>query len=134
MQKILLTGGSGFLGGNFCRIFAGEYSIYALWHQNPVNLKNIHSIQVDITDKAVLQKHLNEIRPDAVIHLAGYTDPNKCQLNPELSKKLNVEVSENVALACKALKIPMLFSSTDLVFDGEHAPYSEEDFPKPISI
>src|SRR6185437_13142146 len=134
MKKILLTGASGFLGGNFCHLYAHQFDIHAIHNGHPVQDKNVKSHQTDITDSAALEACFHQINPDAVIHLAAYSDPNKCELQPAVSEKINIEASENLAYLCKEAKIPMLFSSTDLVFDGKNAPYKETDLPVPGNV
>jgi len=134
--KLLLTGASGFLGGNFCKWYADQFEIHAVWHQNPVGLPGLPGLsahQVDITDETALASLIETVKPDAVIHLAAYSDPNACQLHPEVSELVNIQASENMASICAGLKIPLLFASTDLVFDGKAAPYAEKDVPAPVS-
>jgi len=134
MKRILLTGASGFLGGNFCHLYSNQFEIHAIYASHTIASKNVKAYQLDITDEVSLNTYFQKIKPDAVIHLAAYSDPNQCELHPEISEKINIEASENLALLCKEAKIPMLFSSTDLVFDGKNAPYSEADIPAPVNV
>ncbi len=134
MKRIFLTGASGFLGGNFCHLFAGKYEIFAVYNTHEIQNKNVHSHQLDVTKSAKLKTFFNKIKPDAVVHLAAISDPNQCQLNPSVSEVINVEVPENLAHLCAEYQIPFLFASSDLVFDGKSAPYRESDIPAPISI
>ena len=122
MKKILLTGASGFLGGVFCHLYSDQFEIYAIHNDHPTPNKNVISHKTDITDSNGLEEYFQKIKPDALIHLAAYSDPNRCELHPDISEKINIEASENLALLCKEAKIPMIFSSTDLVFDGKNAP------------
>jgi dTDP-4-dehydrorhamnose reductase len=55
-------------------------------------------------------------------------------LNPEKSRAVNLEASLNLAGLCADRQIPLLFTSSDLVFDGKHPPYREEDAPCPINL
>jgi dTDP-4-dehydrorhamnose reductase len=132
-KKILVTGASGFLGSNFCNQYLDEYSIYAIWNKNPIEVPHINAYKTDITNKTELEKLIDKINPDTIIHLAAYSDPNQCQLHPAISEKINIEASENIAALCIQRGIGMVFSSTDLVFDGKSAPYKESDLPCPIN-
>src|SRR5208337_1041423 len=80
--------------------------------------------------KEILQK----IRPDALIHTAAESNPNFCQLNPVASHGINVEATANLASLCAELRIPFVFTSSDLVFNGLKPPYSENDPVCPLSI
>jgi len=134
MKHILLTGASGFLGSYFCHLYADQYDIQAIYNDNPVQNKHVNSHKVDLSDFQGLESLFKKIKPDEVVHLAALSDPNYCEINPLESEKINIEVSENIAGLCKEAKIPFLFTSTDLVFDGKNAPYKESDVPAPVSI
>lgn len=47
---------------------------------------------------------------------------------------MNVTVPEKIAAWCGEAGIPLVFTSTDLVFDGLNAPYHERDRPSPICV
>ena len=57
--------------------------------------------------------------PQLVIHCAALSQSPECEANPALARKLNVEVT--ALLAELAAEIPLIFLSTDLVFDGRRA-------------
>lgn len=54
-------------------------------------------------------------------------------MNPEKSRKINVDTAVNLAGLCADQSIPYLFTSTDLVFDGLNPPYREEDPVSPVN-
>jgi dTDP-4-dehydrorhamnose reductase len=90
---------------------------------------------MDITDPDATMRVITEYRPDALIHCAAYTAVDKAEDNEELCRKVNFNGSQNVALACQALDIPMLCISTDYVFDGSgERPWEPEDEPHPLSV
>ena len=73
--------------------------------------------------------------PDVVIHAAAFTNVNECETRRELAFRVNGEGTRNVALACRKNRVPVLYISTDYVFDGEKAtPYLEKDTPHPINV
>ena len=89
---------------------------------------------LDITQSKAPEKIIN-LNPTLVIHLAAYTDVDACELNPDRAWKVNSMGTKNVALACQKLEIPILYISTDYIFDGEKCtPYVEWDPPDPISV
>ena len=78
-------------------------------------------IQMDITDEAEVEKTLNEIKPDAVIHCAAWTavDDAEDEGNREKVFAVNAVGTKNIAGACRELGCKMLYISTDYVFDGQ---------------
>ncbi len=72
--------------------------------------------------------------PELVIHAAAYTDVDGCALNPDLAYTVNGLGTQHVALACAKLGVPIVYISTNEVFDGEsRRPYLETDAPRPIN-
>jgi dTDP-4-dehydrorhamnose reductase len=91
--------------------------------------------EADITDLAQVQRFFNSTKPGAVIHTAAFTAVDECERRPELAFRINGDGTRNLALSCRDQHLPMVYLSTDYVFDGEKAtPYLEEDTPNPISV
>lgn len=76
---------------------------------------------LDITDQAAVSAMLETLKPDAVIHCAAWTavDAAEDEDKQETVRKVNVEGTKNIAAECGALDIPMMYISTDYVFDGQ---------------
>ncbi len=134
MKKLLVTGASGFLGWNLCHVAKANWEVYGTYFTNSVAIDDVNLYKVDLTNFTFIKDFFSTIQPDAVIHLAAASKPNFCQSNPEISYKINVTASGNIAQICAAANIPLVFSSTDLVFDGQNSFYSEEDTVSPICI
>ena len=77
---------------------------------------------------------LHEIQPHAVIHTAAVADIDLCQAQPELARAVNVNFTRMLAALCAETEARLVFCSTDTIFDGEHAPYSEADVPGPVNL
>jgi dTDP-4-dehydrorhamnose reductase len=90
--------------------------------------------QIDLTHSDLVTAKLDEIAPDAIIHTAAASSPNFCQTHPETSARINIGASRLLAKICADAKIPFVFTSTDLVFDGTKAPYLETDPVSPLNI
>ncbi len=134
-KKLLLTGGSGFLGWNVLNHKQEKWLITGTTFTHSLQFQEQHKlIKLDITDRENLRATIDQIRPDAIIHTAAISDANYCQNNPEQPEAINVKSSINLAKLARDLGIPFLFTSSDLVFDGKEAPYSESDQPNPLSI
>ena len=90
---------------------------------------------LDITDFDLVQKFLKEAKPDAVVHCAAYTNVDKAETEgKDLAMKINVTGTENLAKTCAEFDIPIVYISTDYVFDGtKKEPYLPYDKRNPIN-
>lgn len=87
----------------------------------------------DVTDKGIIPS-IADFEPDLVIHTAAMTDVDGCERNPDVAHKVNAVGTRNVTLACQRCHAPMLYMSTDYVFDGtREEPYLEYDEPNAIN-
>ena len=134
MKKLLITGASGFLGWNICQEAKKNWEVHGTAFSNPKKVPGTQIVRIDLTDFKVFKKVFNEIGPDAVIHTAALTSPNYCQEHPDETEKMNVDAVVNLAGLCADRNIPFVFTSTDLVFDGFNAPYSEKSPVCPVNI
>ncbi|MGF1542004.1 MAG: SDR family oxidoreductase [Pleurocapsa sp.] len=141
MNKLLVTGASGFLGWNLCQQARSRCSrgakrshcqVYGTYHSHKVTLSGVNLIKIDLQDDKQLQQLFQDIQPDAVIHTAAASKPNYCQTHPEASYAINVTASLNIARLSAEYNIPCAFTSTDLVFDGQNPPYTESARVSPI--
>ncbi len=88
----------------------------------------------DVTETRIIPT-IADFKPDVVIHTAAMTDVDGCELNPDAAYRINGLGTQNVALACQRCGSPLVYLSTDYVFDGAKGePYLESDQPKPISV
>jgi len=91
--------------------------------------------EMDICSLGDVEKIFKIYNPDILIHTAALTDVARCEKNPHLAYKINVEGTYNLARVCKRQDIPMVYISTDFVFGGTKTnPYSELDQPGPLNI
>lgn len=75
--------------------------------------------EMDITDSVSVDKVINEVKPDIVIHCAAWTAVDAAEDNEDKCRLVNAKGTENIAKVCKNLDIKMVYISTDYVFDGQ---------------
>ncbi len=76
---------------------------------------------LDITDGAAVERVLERVRPDAVIHCAAWTAVDAAE-EPENRDKVtavNAAGTRNIAAVCGRLGCKLMYISTDYVFDGQ---------------
>ncbi len=95
-------------------------------------------VQLDITDKAAVEKTIREINPDVVVHCAAWTAVDMAEDDENVAKvrAINAGGTENIALVCKELDCKMVYISTDYVFDGQGTTPWEPDCRdyKPLNV
>jgi dTDP-4-dehydrorhamnose reductase len=131
-MKLLITGASGLYGSKLAELATTKgHEVYSVYSQH----QTTHGIpiQIDISNKAEVEKEIKKISPEAIVHAATMTDVDKCELARELAWKINVDGTDAVAQAAKLSKAFLLYISTDYVFDGSKGCYTETDLPSPLS-
>lgn len=108
-----------------------DHEVYCLFRKHAVEIGV--PLMLDITDGEKLLKTVFELKPQAIIHTAAYTDVDGCEANKELAWRVNAEATRNIAEASAENGSHMVYVSTDYVFDGEKGLYLEEDQPNPVN-
>jgi dTDP-4-dehydrorhamnose reductase len=88
----------------------------------------------DIRDLDGTTAAIREARPQAIVHLAAFTDVEACEDKREFTHEVNADGTLNVALGAAAVGAHIVYISTDYVFDGaKREPYLEIDQPRPLN-
>lgn len=99
------------------------------------DVRALSRTEADITDASQALSAISLAAPDAVIHAAAFTAVDQCEKDPDAAFRTNATGTAHVAGACRQLGIPLLYVSTDYVFDGtKSTPYHEGDQPNPLSV
>ncbi len=134
MKRLLVTGASGFLGWHVSQAAQHlRWEVFGTYWTHPVSIAGVSIHKVDLCDRVELRSLIDTLKPDAVIHCAAASQPNWCELNPDLSYVINVTASWDLAALCGDRQIPCVFTSSDQVFDGQQGSYSETDPVSPIN-
>lgn len=88
--------------------------------------------EIDLTRCDQIVEQFTEHSPSAIIHCAAISDTTQCQQNQNLARKVNLFATR--FLCDIASDIPLIFFSTDLVFDGQKGNYSPEDPVNPLNF
>jgi dTDP-4-dehydrorhamnose reductase len=126
-NTILITGASGLLGRSLKAPLEVVGNVVAAGFSRVVE----GMFPVDLRHPEALKGLIREVNPDVVVHSAAYRDPDFCEEDPDEAFRLNVAP---VARLCELLpaSVPLLFISSDYVFDGNAPPYREEDERHPV--
>lgn len=128
-MRVLVTGGSGFIGTNFIeRCVSLDYEVLSL-DVNPPQ-KRAHDsffLKCDINNQEKLLAAFEEFKPCYVIHLAARTDLEGRSLGDYASNILGVKNVCDAVSNCKSVK-KVVFASSMLVCKAGYSPSSTQDF------
>ncbi|MBI3628019.1 MAG: sugar nucleotide-binding protein [Candidatus Rokubacteria bacterium] len=125
--RLLVTGAGGMVGSYAKEIFTDhELILTDIVDGLP---------RLDVCDPAEVKAAVAELKPAVVLHLAAATDVDRCEQEPDGAYRSNAIGTQNVALACQAAGIPLVYVSTAGVFGGDKPePYIEFDAPRPVNV
>lgn len=122
--QVWVTGATGLIGSLVVKTSAG----YAgRWIVRPVTRRHF-----DLADASSMAACFQKERPSAVIHCGALSKTPDCEREPGLARRINVDGTRH--LAELAAEIPLIFLSSDMVFDGRQGGYSEMDPVNPLSV
>ncbi len=125
--RLLITGGSGYLGRHLVRRAAAEWPglfAYTTFSADPLGLPQ--GTTLDLRDGPAVRRFVAAFAPDAIIHTAG------SNRTPDMTAVI-VEGTRHVCAAAAEVGARLVHLSTDSVFDGAGAPYDETAAPRPLN-
>lgn len=122
---VSVFGAEGLLGRDVVAVAEqAEHEVIAYGHSD-----------VDVADRARVERRLGLDGPDAVINCAAWTDVDGAEDDPEGAFRVNRDGATNVASEAAVIGAKVLYVSTDYVFDGtKGSDYVETDRANPISV
>lgn len=125
MNNILVTGSTGQLGSDVVKeLLKRGYSTLSP-NRSEFNLCSEDSIR----------NYILNSNCEAIVHCAAYTQVDKAEDEKDLCIKINATATKHIVKCAKILDIPMIYISTDYVFDGtKDGEYTENDETNPINI
>ncbi|WP_303984968.1 dTDP-glucose 4,6-dehydratase [Niallia circulans] len=145
-KKVLVTGGAGFIGGNFVQYMVNKYPDYEIYnldlltyagdlikHKTIEGKKNYHFIKADIVDRDTILALFEKERFDYVTHFAAESHVDRSITNPEIFVRTNVLGTQVLLDAAKTIGVTkFLHVSTDEVYgelDFDFTSFFTEDSP-----
>ena len=135
MTRFLVTGASGLLGLNLAMAVDGKkHQVFGVANTTPMRWVGFKSLQVELTEPGAVERLLDEIAPEVIIHCAAIANVDDCEAKPELAQEVNARLPGKIAAAAASRHIKMVQISTDAVFDGQKGSYTESEVPNPLSV
>jgi dTDP-4-dehydrorhamnose reductase len=125
MRRLVITGARGLLGRELCR---------APWTDGTA-VHALSSDQLDITDRAAVDRVTGALEPDVILNAAAFTAVDAAEDDPDRALAVNATAVDNLAAAADAHDALLIHFSTDYVFDGHLSrPYTEDDPATPLGV
>ena len=137
MNKVLITGGTGFLGSHITKRIIDDVESITIATTDirqkttlkslGVDIDKINLVKGDVRDFDFLKLLFNEYEFDTVFHLGALSEVKKCQPDPKLAFDVNVGGTVNVLEACRLYgKVKaVIVSSSDKAYGSGEVPYVE---------
>lgn len=125
-QRVLITGGQGQLGRALAETYAGQATVAAPGRA-----------ELDVTERTSVEAAVTGFAPDLIIHAAAATDVDGCESDVAGCYRINALGARLVALAAGDRDIPLVYVSSNYVFDGRKPAgegYHEWDAVGPLSV
>lgn len=124
-MKVVITGASGLFGADILGVFSKENDAIGLMGRKDLDLVNTKEVA----------SYFEAAAPELIIHSAGFRLVDDAEQNPDMTYRTNILGTKNIALAAAKLDIPMVYISSDSVFDGETTiPYNEFSRTNPVNV
>jgi dTDP-4-dehydrorhamnose reductase len=128
-MRVLLTGASGQLGAFAIGALRAEGHDVIAWSGSEAGTRDaVAFVPIDLRDPGATATALDAADPEAVLHLAAISSAEAVRLDPATAHAVNVEATRRIAAWCAGRGRRLVFTSTDLVFDGSR-PWNREDDP-----
>jgi dTDP-4-dehydrorhamnose reductase len=129
-MRVLVTGAGGFLGGSLVPALINDdgIEVFAGFRQTAVSgIPGRHHVYCDFTIDEVINRLLDELRPDVIVHLGAMSSPGVCE--KDMKKAASTNGADVLVKAAKKYcpDSLVIFSSTDLVYDGEKGLYRADE-------
>lgn len=125
-KRLLITGGSSYVGQHLVLLASADYDItYTYFSRDPLTTSGFRGQKLDMRNHEAVLKLVREVRPEAIINLAGSNRVDDMQ-------KVIEEGAQAITVAAAEVNARLIHISTDVIFDGCHAPYKEESTPNPL--
>ena len=137
MNKVLITGGTGFLGSHITKRIIDDVESITIATTDirqkttlkslGVDIDKINLVKGDVRDFDFLKLLFNDYEFDTVFHLGALSEVKKCQPDPKLAFDVNVGGTVNVLEACRLYgKVKaVIVSSSDKAYGSGEVPYVE---------
>ena len=135
LKKILIIGGSGFVGTNLIKYLPMDWKKFCTFNSNPISSSKFKSFKINFLDNfEEILSVVQNIQPNYIVHTVAFPSVDYCEEVPSVAEKLHVDATKIISKISSEINSKLLFLSTDAVFEGQlNKKYVETDIPNPVN-
>lgn len=123
-MKLLITGANGMLARAIAKLCEQEHTLFPF-----------SASELDVTHLPSVCERVRSVEPCWIIHTAAFTRVDDAEVESDRAYQVNALGTRNIAIAAHSQGCPLLYYSSDYVFDGKTSrPYREWDQPNPLNV
>ncbi len=126
-----MTGAGGLLGAAISKVCSQHYEVFSGFREHMPMFGN--PVVMDFRNLDGIEKQVDLIKPEVIVHAAALTDVDKCEISKDLAYRVNYRGTATLSKSAANIGAFLIYISTDAVFDGEKGGYQETDEPRPIN-
>ena len=132
-KKILIVGGSGFVGSQLARMLSGKYSVTCTFRNEFTPIPGVDHVSLNgIHDKDRCTALIQQQQPDVVVFAAGSNDPITAEKEITQSQLIHLTAANQMLTATEYVKAKYIYLSSDWVFSGLDGNFGESDTAIPF--
>lgn len=116
-MKVLITGSNGLLAPYIIKKVSNKYKIF-------ISSKSYGEYKLDLTNKILVKKNINNINPDILVHCAAFTDVEKAEKHPKNAFNVNQFATKNL-INNISTDCHFIYISTDQVYSNNNYLHKE---------
>lgn len=127
-DPVLLIGAAGLVGRHLRAAFRPRRMV-ATYHSTPVE----RGVRLDVCDQQAVRQVVEDVRPDAILLAAAEPHVERCEREPEATRRVNVDAPRAIAAEAERVGALLVVFSSEYVFDGSKGLYREDDATAPLN-
>jgi len=132
-MKFLVTGSTGLVGIQVIKdLVRNEHQTYSAYHNSKPDYGI--PIKMDLCDFDSITTVIEQVKPEAIIHLAAMTNVDHCEKEKKLAMRINAEATKIISKSAARYHAFLVYLSTDYVFDGQQGSRKETDPTNPVDF
>lgn len=132
-MRVLLTGASGQLGAYLLEeLRAAGHELIAWSGTESGTRSGLPLVPIDLADARATARALDAADPALIVHAAAISSAEAVRRDPDRANAINVEATGRLADWSARHERRIVYTSTDLVFDGSRPWWREEDAARPV--
>jgi dTDP-4-dehydrorhamnose reductase len=133
-KKLLIIGGASLIGSTIINEFKNNYDVHLTYNKTPVN-SNFSQTKLNLLDdRNRIYSVITNLNPDVVVNTVAYPNVDFCETHHDEANLLHVSITDDLVSICSDISSPLVYFSTDAVFDGTKSiKYTEDDITSPLS-